>query len=343
MGIFMNTRHSASESGHVTAELEALVNEATLGTGNYVFEAGNKFAITVTPVTGKVNVSNGVFSWCGRLGGVDEFETVQYTPPGSETLYKKIVIGARYSKTPGSLVENIYLEAIESEVQSSESAAAGVTLTLDSDEIKPDTISAFLPLWEFTANSKTHSTPVKKFNTINNLKILLNKAGELTNQIAAEATARENADEKLQANITVEETARKNADKNLQTNITTEETARKNADTGLDNRLKLVEQKYELVTDEMVTNRSYEFPANKYRLFVFLAQIDSTYSNPYALIFPAIPGSYYLPIYYITKGTLADKVETMYVGAYVSNTDITLSKLGYLNGYFKFKGLYGIT
>lgn len=325
MGIFMNTRHSASESGHVTAELEALVNEATLGTGNYVFEAGNKFAITITPVTGKVNVSNGVFSWCGRLGGVDEFETVQYTPPGSETLYKKIVIGAKYSKTPGSLVENIYLEAIESEVQSSESAAAGVTLTLDSDEIKPDTVSAFLPLWEFTANSKTHSTPVKKFNTVNNLKILLNKAGELSNQIVAETTAR------------------KNADQSLQSSISNEATARKNADTGLDNRLKLVEQKYEFITDEMVTNRSYEFPANKYRLFVFLAQIDSTYSSPYVLIFPAIPGQYYLPIYYITKGTLADKVETMYVGAYVSDTDITLSKTGYLNGYFKFKGLYGIT
>lgn len=325
MGIFMNTRHSASESGHVTAELEALVNEATLGTGNYVFEAGNKFAITITPVTGKINVSNGVFSWCGRLGGVDEFETVQYTPPGSETLYKKIVIGARYSKTPGSLVENIYLEAIESEVQSSESAAAGVTLTLDSDEIKPDTISAFLPLWEFTANSKIHSTPVKKFNTVNNLKFLLNKAGELSTQIATETTAR------------------KNADSANQTSINNEITTRKNADTALDNRLKLIEQKYELISDEFAWNRQYTFAENKYRLFVFLVQVNTTYSNPYVLIFPAIPGSYCLPIHYISKGTLADKVETTYVSAHVTATTIKFNSAGYSDGYFSFKGLYGIT
>jgi hypothetical protein len=341
MGIFMNTRHSASESGHVTAELEALVNEATLCAGNYVFEAGNKFAITITPVTGKVNVSNGVFSWCGRLGGVDEFETVQYTPPGSETLYKKIVIGARYSKTPGSLVENIFLEAIESEVQSSESAAAGVTLTLDSDEIKPDTVSAFLPLWEFTANSKTHSTPVKKFNTVNNLKILLNRAGELSNQIADEATARKNADKSLRLSISAEATERQNADQNLQANISDEATARRNADTGLDNRLKLVEPNFEFITDSMV-NTAQKFPANRYRLFVFLVQVSSTYTSPYVLTFPAMPGQYQLPIHYISKGAVGDKVETTYVYAGVSEDSIVLSKFGY-TGYFTFKGLYGIT
>lgn len=324
MGIFMNTRHSASESGHVTAELEALVNEATLGTGNYVFEAGNKFAITITPVTGKVNVSNGVFSWCGRLGGVDEFETVQYTPPNSETLYKKIVIGARYSKTPGSLVENIYLEAIESEVQSSESAAAGVTLTLDSDEIKPDTISAFLPLWEFTANSKTHSTPVKKFNTVNNLKFLLNKAGELSTQISTEKTARENAD------------------KSLQTSISGETTARKNADTAFDNRLKLIEQKYELITDKVAWGLDYTFPPNKYRAFCFLVKTSSIRDSE-VKIFPAIPGTYTVPTYYPSKETIGYKVETIYSNAYITDSSISIVNHGDTDNYFGNQGIYGIT
>lgn len=324
MGIFMNTRHSASESGHVTAELEALVNEATLGTGNYVFEAGNKFAITITPVTGKVNVSNGVFSWCGRLGGVDEFETVQYTPPGSETLYKKIVIGARYSKTPGSLVENIYLEAIESEIQSSESTAAGVTLTLDSDEIKPDTISAFLPLWEFTANSKTHSTPVKKFNTVNNLKFLLNKAGELSTQIAAERSARISADNTIGSSVI------------------DEMNARINADAGFDNRLGVIEKKYELIASEVVNNRTYNFTSNKYRMFVLFVKISNTYDDVIK-IFPAIPGSCTVTTHYPSKQTVGYKVETVYTTATITETSFKINNSGDVTNTFAGQALYGIT
>ncbi len=336
MGIFMNTRHSASESGHVTAELEALVNEATLGTGNYVFEAGNKFAITVTPVTGKVNVSNGVFSWCGRLGGVDEFETVQYTPPGSETLYKKIVIGAKYSKTPGSLVENIYLEAIESEVQSSESAAAGVTLTLDSDEIKPDTVSAFLPLWEFTANSKTHSTPVKKFNTVNDLKFLLNKANELSNKISSEAATRASA-------ISNEAAARSSADNENRTLISNETTARTNADNLFDNRLQNIEKRYELLDDSFGNGSTIRMSLNDYRAFaVTIRDNQDPSSNERVHFFPAAVGSYVWPLYKFTERSLGGfnvAISRLFITVNNDTINVTVdtSDVG-----FSWKKIYGI-
>lgn len=334
MGIFMNTRHSGSESGHVTAELEALINEATFGAGNYVFEAGNKFSITVTPVTGNVNISNGVFSWCGRLGGVDEFETVQYTPPGSETLYKKIIIGAKYTKTPATLVENISLTAIESEVQSSESAAAGVTLTLDSDEIKPDTTNAFLPLWEFTANSKTHSTPVKKFNTVNNLSYLLDR-------IEAEATARASADNNLQKSINSETAARSSADNNLQKNINTEATARASADTGLDNRLKEIEKRYELITDDVNNNGNYDADINKYTMFCLMVGIEEN-ESPVPVTFPAIEGSFRIPMHFPEKATLGYNVDTIYVCPVIHGDYIHFNFTGNSDRYFSPKELYGI-
>ncbi len=323
MGIFMNTRHSGSESGHVTAELEALINEATFGAGNYVFEAGNKFSITVTPVTGNVNISNGVFSWCGRLGGVDEYASVQYTPPNSETLYKKVIVGAKYTKNPGSLVENVLLVVVESEIQASESAAAGVTLDLESAEIKPDTTNAFLPLWEFTANSKSHSTPIKKFNTVNNLSYLLNKAGELANKIEAEATARASADT------------------NLQKNISSEATARANADTGLDNRLTEIEKRYVLLYSQIINNRTYSVDTNKYTMFCLTVKIDENQS-PAPLMFPAIEGSFVQPMDFFTKTTLCYDIDNVYLYAYITNESIQFNFLGSTDHYFAWGNLYGI-
>lgn len=65
------------------------------------------------------------------------------------------------------------------------------------------------------------------------LKAIAARFADIVADLAAEATARQNADTALQNAITAEETARQNADTDLQTAITAEETARQNADTAL--------------------------------------------------------------------------------------------------------------
>ena len=66
----------------------------------------------------------------------------------------------------------------------------------------------------------------------NKIQGLENKVNSIdtTRQVEAEATARKDADQKLQANINAEATARQDADKKLQANIDAEVTARKDAD-----------------------------------------------------------------------------------------------------------------
>ena len=78
--------------------------------------------------------------------------------------------------------------------------------------------------------------------------------------LSAEETARENADNQLQAAIdaektaredaiTAEQTARKNADNDLHTAITDEQTARENADNGLQNSIEQLQQDIKKVLD----------------------------------------------------------------------------------------------
>lgn len=268
MGAFMNTRRSGIASGHVTAELEALTNEATIGAGNFVFEAGDKFAITVTPGTGEVSVSSGIFSWGGRLGGVDTFEIVKYTPPTSETLYKKIAICAKYSKDSAVLTEDISFVAIESESQASESAAAGLTLDLGNDVINTASENAYLPLWEFIATSNSHTVPVQKFKTIKNLSFILNEISE------------------------------------IKTTATEETEKREEADKALDSRIGMIEKGYELISDSIAGSSVNNVEIKKYIAFVLMIQVekDSTKLTPF--IIPAIVGTYYYPRYKFESRTL---------------------------------------
>ena len=73
----------------------------------------------------------------------------------------------------------------------------------------------------------------------NKIQGLENKVNSIdtTRQVEAEATARKDADQKLQANIDAEATVRKDADTKLQANIDAEVTARKDADTKLQTQI----------------------------------------------------------------------------------------------------------
>lgn len=162
--MFMNERMSGTE--HVTAELAATTNCAQIGKGNYALTGGNQLAITITPANGEATIASGVLSWGGRLCGISNPETVRYQPPESETLYKKVVICAKYSKDTAGGIETIALVVLETDAVASESAAAALTLQTVADEITSATVTAFYPLWSFIATASSNTPPVQLFTLI---------------------------------------------------------------------------------------------------------------------------------------------------------------------------------
>ena len=189
--MFMNERNSGT--AHITAALEAFAKSALTSEKNCVFDFGNKFAATVTPATGEVTVMSGVMSWGGRMAGIKNTESVSYTPPNSETLFKKVVVCAQYSKNTETSVESIQLAVLESENQPSESAANALNIDTGSGEITAATETAYFPLWSFVATSISATEPIAHFETIsgiaqlNNILTAVNKA--LTQEIADRKTA----------------------------------------------------------------------------------------------------------------------------------------------------------
>ncbi|MBQ3603954.1 MAG: hypothetical protein IJA02_08950 [Clostridia bacterium] len=189
--MFMNERNSGT--AHITAALEAFAKSALTSEKNCVFDFGNKFAATVTPATGEVTVMSGVMSWGGRMAGIKNTESVSYTPPNSETLFKKVVVCAQYSKNTETSVESIQLAVLESENQPSESAANALNIDTGSGEITAATEAAYFPLWSFVATSISATSPIALFSTVpgiaqlNNILTAVNKA--LTQEIADRKTA----------------------------------------------------------------------------------------------------------------------------------------------------------
>lgn len=290
MGVFMNTRRSGTATGHVTAELEALTNEATIGTGNFVFEAGGNFEIAVTPGTGEVAISSGIFSWCGRLGGVDTFDTVKYTPPGSETLYKKVVICAKYSKDSATLVENISLTAIESENQASESAAAGITLVFENENISAVSETAYFPLWEFIASSNSHTEPVQLFKTVNNIKLLFHEIQNIKKSAAEETQNRIAADEEIKSKVA------------------------------------LIEKGYVLIEAYITGQKVFNVDIKKYIAFVLYIQTEKDMGKHIPFFIPAKDGNYYMPRYKFEPRSLGGyDVSVNYAVATVDETYGTVS------------------
>ena len=189
--MFMNERHSGT--AHITAALEAFAKTALISPENCVFDFENKFAASVTPATGEVSVMSGIMSWGGRITGIKTTESVSYTPPNSETLFKKVIVCAKYSKNTETFVESIQLTVLESENQSSESAANALTIDTGSGEITPATETAYFPLWSFVATSVSATEPKALFETIpgiaqiNSILTAVNKA--LIQEVADRKTA----------------------------------------------------------------------------------------------------------------------------------------------------------
>lgn len=189
--MFMNERNSGA--AHITAALEAFAKSAIISQGNFVFDFENKLGISITPANGEVSIMSGVMNWGGRMAGIRNTENVSYTPPNSETLFKKVIVCAKYSKNTETLIESIQLDVLESENQPSESAANALTIDTGSGEITTATETAYFPLWSFIATSVSVTTPVQLFTVVSGIAQLndilntVNKA--LTQEIADRKSA----------------------------------------------------------------------------------------------------------------------------------------------------------
>ncbi len=146
--------------------------KALLGGGNRVLSVENTLALTVAPAAGNVTVAAGALSFGGILGRVKSPETVSYTAPGSDSLYRKVWIGARYTCVSG--VDSFELVALESEEKDSEAAAQSEAL---SEEIATEltygqTAECFMPLWSFVCNASSAGIPEQLFEIASSFSTL---------------------------------------------------------------------------------------------------------------------------------------------------------------------------
>lgn len=156
MSLKFITIYSGGE--HIEATDDAEIFKAVFGSGNFVFNHGGKLAITVLPTTGAVSISDGVFIFDGRLGRVIVSDTVTYTPPASESLWKKIAVLFRYNKNTSTGIESGSLICIEGSVYGNKTVAEAQTLSIGSGEISSGTTTADFLLYEFVCNSNSYDS-----------------------------------------------------------------------------------------------------------------------------------------------------------------------------------------
>lgn len=156
MSLKFITIYSGGE--HIEATDDAEIFKAVFGSGNFVFNHGGKLAITVLPTTGAVSISDGVFIFDGRLGRVIVSDTVTYTPPASESLWKKIAVLFRYNKNTSTGIESGSLICVEGSVYGNKTVAEAQALSFGGSEISSGTTTADFLLYEFVCNSNSYDS-----------------------------------------------------------------------------------------------------------------------------------------------------------------------------------------
>ncbi len=195
--MYMNERKSGTN--HVTAALAAEANAAPIGQASIVFEYKDKFGISITPATGDIYISSGAMIWNGRHCGISSSENVKYTPPESDTLYKKVVVAAQYKKDASTGIETVSLVALESETVETSAAAFELTMDIGSADISEATQLANFPLWRFVATATTHTEPVQLFDVQDNYSTFRKRINECAQEIANEVTKRKALEDKVEA------------------------------------------------------------------------------------------------------------------------------------------------
>lgn len=104
---------------HITSQAAQAFNQGTIGTGNYVFNIGEKFSATLADVN-TVTIADGeaIMQGCHFRIEPGESETVNIAN-GTTGMNRKDLICARYTKDSATGIENVELVVIQGEESSS--------------------------------------------------------------------------------------------------------------------------------------------------------------------------------------------------------------------------------
>lgn len=108
---------------HITSQAAQAYNQATVGTGNYVFNIGEKFSATLADVN-TVTIADGeaIMQGCHFRIEPGESETANIAN-GTTGMNRKDLICARYTKDSVTGIENVELVVIQGEESSSTATA----------------------------------------------------------------------------------------------------------------------------------------------------------------------------------------------------------------------------
>lgn len=104
---------------HITSQAAQAFNQGTIGTGNYVFNIGEKFSATLADVN-TVTIADGeaIMQGCHFRIEPGESETANIAN-GTTGMNRKDLICARYTKDSATGIENVELVVIQGEESSS--------------------------------------------------------------------------------------------------------------------------------------------------------------------------------------------------------------------------------
>lgn len=104
---------------HITSQAAQAFNQGTIGTGNYVFNIGEKFSATLVDVN-TVTIADGeaIMQGCHFRIEPGESETANIAN-GTTGMNRKDLICARYTKDSATGIENVELVVIQGEESSS--------------------------------------------------------------------------------------------------------------------------------------------------------------------------------------------------------------------------------
>lgn len=153
-------------AAHVSSADQGSFNVGVLGTGSYVLDRGNKFAISVIS-NNQVRILDGDILMQGRHIRLNTDTYVDLTiENGEQGMLRNDLIVCRYTKDSGTGVEQANLVVIKG--TSAASNPADPTYT-SGDIVGDSVLVADFPLYRIQLDGLNVQTPVALFNAIDNI------------------------------------------------------------------------------------------------------------------------------------------------------------------------------
>lgn len=158
---------------HITSQAAQAFNQGTIGTGNYVFNIGEKFSATLADVN-TITIADGeaIMQGCHFRIEPGESETANIAN-GTTGMNRKDLICARYTKDSATGIENVELVVIQGE----ESSSTATEPSYNTGDILDGDTPIDFPLYRVDLSGLT-PTLVKLFMIKNPIPIM--QAGQIT-------------------------------------------------------------------------------------------------------------------------------------------------------------------